>query len=49
LDIIARDSDIYTYLEGEMSKNRKMSKFLDRDPSLKADILEKVNKKAGGM
>lgn len=49
LDIIAQDYDLQTYLESEMGKSRRMSKYLKREPGLKGEILKKVKEKAAGM
>jgi hypothetical protein len=47
--IRASDSDIKAYLTSEINKTKRLAMFTTKDPQLKEDIVNTINKKAGGM
>jgi hypothetical protein len=49
IDITASHSDIQIYLESEISSSSRMSLFIARDTSLKAQIIDTISRKAEGM
>ncbi|MCJ1394650.1 hypothetical protein MMC18_007530 [Xylographa bjoerkii] len=49
LDIVARGSDIQTYLESEIDRNDRLCELIAQDPNLKVDIIKRLNDKASGM
>lgn len=49
LDIAADKSDIKTYLEHEIDTNNRLSSFVQKDTSLKAQIKKNVNENTDGM
>lgn len=49
IEISATHSDIGKFLEERIRKNRRLNKFLVKEPSLKSDIIDSIQSKAHGM
>ncbi|CAE7007412.1 hypothetical protein PTNB73_00048 [Pyrenophora teres f. teres] len=49
IEIAASHSDIQVYLESEISTNDRMSLFIAKDNTLKAEIIDTISRKAEGM
>lgn len=49
IDIAASAADITAYLESEIQKNARLSRFTARDPDLKSTIVKGIVDKADGM
>lgn len=49
LEILARGSDIQSYLLSEIDSNDRLCSLTAQDPDLKVDIVKRLNEKAAGM
>lgn len=49
IEISAKEADIRKYLDSRINTNRRISSFVRKYPTLKAEITEEVVKKAQGM
>jgi hypothetical protein len=49
IEIFAKNGDIHSYLEHEITRNKRMSGFITQDVNLKKDIIRCVTERAAGM
>jgi hypothetical protein len=49
INIVARGSDIQTYLKSVIDTNNRLCDLTAQDPNLKVDIIKRLNETADGM
>jgi hypothetical protein len=49
LEIVARGSDVQSYLESVIDTNDRLCNLTVEDPNLKGDIMKRLTNKAAGM